>query len=199
MEQLGHPRFAVVGHDCGGRVAYRMAIDSPERVERLAVLDIVPTGEAFRRIDRRFAFGYFHWFFLSQPAPFPEQVINTNPDTWYFRGDRTIHDPAALAEYLRCVHDPATVKAMCEDYRAGIGIDRELDEQDMDAGRKFGCPTLVLWAAQGELGNWHDVAEIWRAWADDLTAQAIDAGHYMAEQAPSETLAALTSFLLRDR
>jgi haloacetate dehalogenase len=199
MEQLGYTRFTVVGHDRGGRVGYRMAIDHPKRVERLAVLDIIPTGEAYRRTDRRFAFGYFHWFFLSQPEPFPEQMINSNPDAFYFRGDRSIHEPAALAEYLRCVHDPATVHAMCEDYRAGISIDRELDEQDMDAGRKIGCPTLVLWAGHGELGNWYDVAAVWRAWADDLTVQAVDAGHYMAEQAPSETLAALEPFLVRKR
>lgn len=146
MRQLGHERFAVAGHDRGGRVAYRLALDHAAHVSKLAVLDIVPTGEAFRRADMEFGLGYWHWFFLAQPAPFPERLIGLNPNGFYFRGDRSIFHPEALAAYLCAVHDPATIHAMCEDYRAGASFDYALDEADRGR-RRIGCPTLVLWAA----------------------------------------------------
>jgi haloacetate dehalogenase len=193
MQQLGFDRFAVAGHDRGGRCAYRMALDAPERVTRMAVLDIIPTGEAFRRADMRFGLGYWHWFFLAQPFDLPERIIGANPDNYYFRR-RDLFDPAALEDYLRCVRDPATVHAMCEDYRAGATFDFELDEADRVAGRKISCPLLALWAARGPLHSWYDVLAIWRGWAGDVRGRGLDCGHYLAEEAPGETGAALRAF-----
>ena len=193
MQQLGFDSFFVAGHDRGGRCAYRMALDHPERVRKLAVLDIVPTGEALRRADMAFGLGYWHWFFLAQPAPFPERLIGADPDAYYFRGDREIFAPEALAEYLRAVHDPATIHAMCEDYRAGAGIDFALDEADRGR-RRIGCPVLVLWAKHYELEEWYDVLAIWRDWADDVRGHGLECGHYLPEEAPDETYAALHGF-----
>jgi haloacetate dehalogenase len=198
MRALGHERFVVVGHDRGGRCGYRMALDRPDRVEALAVLDIIPTGEAFRRADMSFGLGYWHWFFLAQPHPFPERVIGADPDAFYFPGDRSVHDPAAFAEYRRCFSDPATIHAMCEDYRAGASFDTALDEGDRTAGRRIRCPVLALWGARAALPRWYDVLEVWRGWADDLRGHALDCGHYLPEEAPEDTLAALQSFLGAD-
>ena len=194
MAHFGFQRFAVAGHDRGGRVGYRLALDRPDVVERLAVLDIVPTGEVFRRVDMSFGLGYWHWFFLAQPAPFPENVINANPDAFYLPRGREVFDPAALAEYLRCVRNPETVRAMCEDYRAGATFDFKLDEADRAAGRKIACPLLVLWGERGPLQRWYDVATIWRDWAGDVQAEAIDSGHFLAEERPDETYRALRAF-----
>jgi haloacetate dehalogenase len=193
MGQLGFDRFAIAGHDRGGRVAYRLALDHPKRVSKLAVLDIVPTGEAYRRADMAFGLGYWHWFFLAQPAPFPERLIGHDPDAFYFRGDRSIFHPEALAAYLRAVHDPATIHAMCEDYRAGATIDYALDEADR-GHRRIACPVLALWGARGALPRWYDVLAIWHDWADDVRGRAVDSGHYLAEEAPEETAAELLAF-----
>lgn len=193
MRQLGFEQFFVAGHDRGGRCAYRMALDYPERVRKLAVLDIVPTYEAYRRTDMRFALGYWHWFFLAQPAPLPESMIAANPDNYYFRGTRDLFAPEALADYLRCVHDPATIHAMCEDYRAGATIDYALDEADYGQ-RRITCPLLALWGSCGQLEAWYDVPAIWRDWADDVRGRAIDSGHYLAEEAPDATYAELAAF-----
>ena len=193
MRQLGFEHFFVAGHDRGGRCAYRMALDHPERVRKLAVLDIIPTGEAFRRANMTFGMGYWHWFFLAQPAPLPEQLIGCNPDNYYFRAGRDTFHPEALADYLRCCHDPATIHAMCEDYRAGATIDYQLDEADRGV-KRIECPVLSLWATRGQLEAWYDVVSIWRDWASDVGGRAIDAGHYLAEEAPDQTFAALHSF-----
>ena len=193
MRQLGFEQFFVAGHDRGGRCAYRMALDYPERVRKLAVLDIIPTFEAYRRTDMRFALGYWHWFFLAQPAPLPESMIGANPDNYYFRGTRDLFAPEALADYLRCVHNPATIHAMCEDYRAGATIDYALDEADY-GHRRIACPLLALWGRRGPLDAWYDVPAIWRDWADDVRGLAIDSGHYLAEEAPDATYAALAAF-----
>lgn len=193
MEELGFERFAVAGHDRGGRCAYRLALDHPERVEKLAVLDIVPTGDMWRRVDMEFGMVDWHWFFLAQPAPFPEEVIGSNPDAYYFRGDRSRFHPEALEDYLRAVRDPATIHGMCEDYRAGATFDRDLDESDRGR-RRIECPVLVLWARRDELGRWFDVVGTWRGWADDVRGKAIDSGHFLAEEAPEETAAELRAF-----
>jgi len=193
MRHLGFESFFVAGHDRGARCAYRMALDHPERVRKLATLDIVPTGEAFRRADMAFGLGYWHWFFLAQPAPLPEELIGADPDTYYFRGNRDMFAPEALAEYLRAVHDPATIHAMCEDYRAAAGIDFALDEADRGQ-RRIACPVLALWAQRGELPKWYDVLAVWRDWADDVRGHGLECGHYLAEEAPEETYAALHAF-----
>ncbi len=193
MRQLGFEQFFVAGHDRGARCAYRLALDHPERVRKLAVLDIIPTYEAFRRTDMTFALGYWHWFFLAQPYPLPEQMIGANPDNYYFRGTRHLFAPEALDDYLRCVHNPATIHAMCEDYRAGASIDYAIDEADRGQ-RRITCPLLALWGRTGSLEKWYDVLAIWRDWADDVRGRAIDSGHYLAEEAPDATYAELAAF-----
>src|SRR4051812_9660768 len=200
MAALGFDRFAVAGHDRGGRVAYRMALDHPDRVERLAVLDIVPTGEVWRRADRDFARGYWHWAFLSQPAPLPERLIGGDPQAFFDlhvrAGMGLDGDPGILAAYRRRLDDPGAVEAMCEDYRAGASVDAEHDDADRDAGRRIACPVLVLWAARAALPRFYaDVLEVWRPWAPDVRGRAIDAGHFLAEDRPGETAAELRTFL----
>ena len=194
MRQLGFERFFVAGHDRGGRCAYRMALDHPEAVAKLAVLDIIPTGEHFRRTDMRFALAYWHWFFLAQPYPLPEQMIGADPDWYCLRGRRHLFDPEALAEYLRCFRDPETRHAICEDYRAGATIDYRMDEADRAAGRRIACPLLALWAGRNPIHEAYDVLAVWRDWADDVRGRAFDCGHYLPEEAPDETLAALAEF-----
>jgi haloacetate dehalogenase len=172
-----------------------MALDHPERVLKLAMLDIIPTGEAFRRADMAFALGYWHWFFLAQPADLPERLIGANPDAFYFR-QPDIFAPDALAEYRRSVANPDTIHAMCEDYRAAATIDYALDEADRGK-RRIACPVLVLWSGRGPLQQWYDVLEVWRSWADDVHGRAIDCGHYIAEEAPDETYTELNAFFAR--
>ena len=193
MRQFGFDRFGVAGHDRGGRCAYRLALDHPEQVERLAVLDIVPTGDMWHRVDMEFGLVDWHWFFLAQPAPFPEEVIGSNPDAYYFHGDRSRFDPEALEDYLGCVRDPETIHGMCEDYRAGATIDFELDEADRSK-RRIACPVLALWSGREELGRWFDVLGVWRQWADDVRGRALDCGHFLAEEAPEETYEELRTF-----
>ena len=194
MRRLGFERFGVAGHDRGGRVAYRMALDHPERVARLAVLDILPTWEHFRRADMAFALGYWHWFFLAQPHDLPERLIGADPDWYCLRGRRHLFAPEALAEYLRCFRDPATRHAICEDYRAGATFDFALDAADREAGCRVACPVLALWAGRNELDRWYDVLAVWRDWAGDVRGRALDCGHYLPEEAPEETAAELRAF-----
>ena len=195
MRALGFDRFAVAGHDRGARVAYRLALDHPECVEKLAVLDVIPTGETWRRADRRFMLAWWHWAFLAQPAPLPETLIGADPDGYYFGGDRSLFHPESLAEYLASARAPETIHAMCEDYRAGATYDFELDEADRAEGRRIACAVLVLWGARSDLGELiGDPLAIWRGWADDVRGRALDCGHYVAEEAPEETYAELRSF-----
>jgi len=195
MRALGFDRFAVAGHDRGARVAYRLALDHPECVEKLAVLDVIPTGETWRRADRRFMLAWWHWAFLAQPAPLPETLIGADPDGYYFGGDRSLFHPEALADYLASARVPETIHAMCEDYRAGATYDFELDEADRAEGRRIACAVLVLWGARSDLGELiGDPLAIWRGWADDVRGRALDCGHYVAEEAPEETYAELRSF-----
>jgi len=193
MRGFGFEEFSLVGHDRGGRVAYRLALDHPQHVQRLAVLDIVPTAEMWRKADKEFGLTDWHWFFLAQPYPFPERIIRQSPENFYFP-NRGKFDPEALEDYLRAVRNPATVHAMCEDYRAGATFDHALDEADR-GHRYICCLLLVLWAGKDELGRWFDVPEVWRGWADDVQGQAVDSGHFLAEEAPDETYGALQAFL----
>jgi len=199
MHALGFDRFAVCGHDRGGRVGYRMAIDHPERVTRLAVLDIVPTGEVLMRADRAFGLGYWHWFFLAQPAPLPERMIGADPDAYYRHFDADFFDPEAVAAYRRAADDPDTIRAMCEDYRAGAGLDVEHDLADRNHRRRIACPLLALWGGRWYLEDWYDVLGIWREWADDVTGRAVDAGHYLAEERPDDVLDDLRGFFATTR
>jgi len=195
MRSLGRERFAVVGHDRGAYVATRLALDHPEAVRCLTVLDAVPIAEALRRCDARFAAAWWHWFFLGQTDKPAERVISADPDAWY-RADPERMGAEAFEDYRRAIHDPATVHAMCEDYRAGLGVDREHDEADLRAGRRIGCPLQVLWASGDDLpGLYGDVLGVWRGWAADrLEGGAIASGHHIAEEAPEELAAALRGF-----
>ena len=197
MRHLGFESFFVCGHDRGGRVAYRMALDHPERVRKLAVLDIIPTGEVFRRADMRFGLRFWGWFFLAQPFDLPERLIGADPDYYYWRRHGpeppSFFSPEAFEDYRRCFRDPKTIHAFCEDYRAGATIDFAHDEADRGK-RRITSPLLALWSGHGELEEWYDVLAIWRDWADDVRGRALDCGHYLAEEAPEETYAELRDF-----
>ena len=202
MTVLGHERFAVVSHDRGARVAHRLAIDEPARVSRLAVLDIVPTIEHFERADMAFALGYYHWFWFAQPHPFPEELINAAPAAW-FHG-HTGREPKppgffrkeALDDYLAAVHNPGMIAGMCEDYRAAATIDLVHDRISRAEGRRVQCPLLALWGASGSIGGWYDPLALWRQYANGpVGGHAVNSGHYLAEEAPHEVLAAIEPFL----
>ncbi len=194
MRRLGHERFAVVGHDRGSYVAMRLALDTPQAVTRLAVLDSVPIAEALDRADARFATAWWHWFFLAQPDK-PERAILADPDAWY-GGDPVGMGAENYADYRRAIHDPATVRAMLEDYRAGLGVDRAADEADRAGGRRISCPTMVLWSTRDDLADLYgDVLAVWRPWTTVLTGSPIESGHHMAEDAPEELTTRLSRFL----
>jgi haloacetate dehalogenase len=188
MKHFGFEKFAVVGHDRGGRVAHRLTLDHPDKVTKVAVLDIVPTRTVFKSINKELATSYYHWFFLIQPAPFPETLINNSIE--FYMGRSTSE---TQKEFLRCFRDPATVHGMCEDYRAGASIDLQHDEADLN--RKIACPLLALWAANGNVGKSFDVLAVWRERASKVSGKALPGGHTLQESAPNETLAELQAFL----
>jgi haloacetate dehalogenase len=205
MSLLGHEQFAVAGHDRGGRVAYRMALDHPGRVSAAAVIDVVPTGDVWARADAQMALGYWHWAFLAQPAPLPERLIAADPAAFFDFHVRALglgrapdRYPAELmAGYRALLDDVSTVQAICEDYRAGATVDRQHDDADRGV-RKIECPLLALWSAGGALPRFYgDVLDVWRPWADDLTGQAMPASHFVVEDQPESTAEALTAFLGR--
>ncbi|GGQ25661.1 alpha/beta hydrolase [Streptosporangium pseudovulgare] len=195
MRALGHERFAVAGHDRGAYVAQRVAMDHPDAATRLVVMDAVPIGEALDRADARFAAAWWHWFFLGQTDKPAERVISADPDAWY-RATPEQMGAEAYEDYRRAIHDPATVHAMCEDYRAGLGVDRAADDADRRAGRRITCPVLFLWSERDDMEDLYgDPSAIWRGWADDVRGASIDSGHHMAEEAPAELAAELRRFL----
>lgn len=190
MAHLGHETFRVAGHDRGSYVAFRLAMDSPEAVTRLALLDSVPILEALERCDEKFARLWWHWFFFAQPET-PERVINADPDAWYRASPEAMGDEA-YAEFRAATRDPHTVHAMLEDYRAGLGVDREHDRRDREDGRRIDCPLLVLWSTRDDMEHLYgDPLEVWRAWSTDLRGHGIESGHHMAEEAPDELADAL--------
>ena len=197
MDHLGFKQFAVVGHDRGGRVGHRMALDHAERVTKLAVLDIVPTHKLYHNVNKEFATAYYHWFFLIQPSPFPETLIGNNAEFYLNsllgRLKPEAITPEAFAEYLRCFCDPATIHATCEDYRAAASIDLAHDDADMD--RKITCPVLALWAGKGAMHKMYDVLATWRERATNVSGKALPGGHFLPEEAPEETFAELKAFL----
>jgi len=199
MTTLGFQTFSVVGHDRGGRVAHRLARDHPDRVQKLAVLDIAPTAAMYGATDMKFATAYYHWFFLIQPFDLPERMIGADPRYYlekklkaWGRTEDAI-TPGAFAEYLRCFLDPATIHATCEDYRAAAGID--LAHDAADAHLKLEMPLLALWGQEGFVGKTYDVLETWREVALDVSGHTVPGGHYLPEEAPQETLDALLEFL----
>jgi haloacetate dehalogenase len=195
MRGLGHERFAVVGHDRGAYVATRLTLDHPEAVSQLAVMDAVPIAEALDRCDARFAARWWHWFFLGQTAKPAERVIDADPDAWYQVASEQLGEEN-YADLRRALHDPQVVHAMCEDYRAGLGIDRAHDDADRATGRRIRCPTLVVWATGDDLPDLYGaVLAVWRPWAADLRGVALDCGHHMAEEQPEELVAQIRSLI----
>ena len=202
MRELGHERFAVVGHDRGARVGHRMGLDHPGAVERLAVLDILPTRHVYSTVDRRVATAYYHWFFFAQPGGLAEHLMAGDPG-WYLHrllgGWGSALDtfaPEALAEYERCFADPEARHAMMEDYRAAAAIDLEHDDADAAAGRRLSMPLLALWGADGLVaGDRTDPLDVWWGYADDVRGSELPGGHFLAEECPGEVLAALLPFL----
>jgi haloacetate dehalogenase len=196
MRTLGHERFAVVGHDRGAYVAYRLALDCPAAVAQLAVLEGMPLIERLDRCDARFALSWWHWFFLGQTDKPAERVICADPDAWY-SGDEARMGAENFADWRRAIHDPETVHAMCEDYRAGLAVDRRHDEEARAAGRRIGCPLLFVHLANDDPELDYDYVEIWRRWAADVRAASIPCGHHVAEEAPEELVGVLREFLDR--
>jgi haloacetate dehalogenase len=204
MRALGFARFSIAGHDRGGRVAYRLALDHPAAAERLAVLDILPTAEVWERADARLATAFWPWSLLAQPAPLPESLLAAAPEAVIedalggWGSPSETFDAATRAAYVAALRDPARLHAICEEYRAAATRDREDDEADRRAGRRIACPVLALWSGRGPLGSWYDAAGgplvIWRRWADRVEGAAIEAGHFFPEERPAEIAAHLERF-----
>lgn len=201
MRALGHERFAVVGHDRGARVAYRLALDHPQAVAKLVTLDVIPTGAMWAAATRAFAVGTFHWGFLAQGAGLPERLIGGDPDFWLeFCCRKWARDPAALADamddYKRAFRRPEVIAATCADYRAGATLDDEHDRADLEAGRKIACPMLAVWSATlGGRTRQGDPLEVWRQYAQDVRGLAVDCGHFIPEEAPAAIAGPVADFL----
>ena len=199
MHTFGHDRFAVAGHDRGGRVAYRLALDHPDVISALALLDIVPTGEMWRSANAAAAMTAYHWFFLAQPEPLPENLLSSDPEffvRWTLQSwaaDGFSFDPESLADYISCFSEPGCIHATCEDYRAGWSIDRVLDDADQGQ-RKIVAPTLVLWGSEYSVSRSRPLAT-WERWAHDVRGESVPGGHFICEESPHETSAALSEFL----
>lgn len=202
MQGLGFERFNLVSHDRGARVAHRLALDHPERVEKLCTMDIIPTLEHFERTDMAFAMGYYHWFFLAQPYDKPERMILRDVEDWFDLHtsrepkDRSFFHLEARADYLAALREPGTVVSICEDYRAAATIDLVHDRESRVKGEKIRCPLLALWGAKGKIAEWYDALSIWHDYAaGEVTGGPVNSGHYLAEEAPEEVLARLDRFL----
>ena len=201
MAALGFDRFMAAGHDRGARVLHRLCLDHPERVSRAAFLDILPTHHLLTHVTRQWATFSWHWFFMIQPYDFPERLMGADPE--YFirkklsktpQGTSFFH-PEALADYIRCIKDPATIHAMCEDYRATHTVDLDMDAADFETGRKLTLPVALLWGARGGVGRNHDCARDWRPYASNIVrATALPGGHYIQEECPKETAAEMLAF-----
>jgi haloacetate dehalogenase len=204
MDALGFPRFILAGHDRGGRVAYRAALEHPERIERVALLDVIPTGEAFRRAEHQFAIGYWPWSLLAQPEPLPERLIAGDPAAivdnalGQWGSDATSFPPFVREAYVNALRDPASVHAICEEYRAAATCDFQQDLADRSSERRIRCPVLALWSETGPLDMWYENSGgplgIWREWASDVRGRAIAGGHFFPEQNAAETLMELRAF-----
>lgn len=204
MERLGFPRFSVAGHDRGGRVAYRLALDHPERVDRLAVLDIVPTETVWERADASLALSYWPWSLLAQPEPLPERILVAASDAIVddaldgWGSPSTAFPPEVRAGYVQALRHPGHAHAICEEHRAAATIDREHDQADRASGRRIRCPLLAIWGTQGPLDTWYvdegGPLALWRAWANDVQGHAIGGGHFFPEVAPEQTAGALYRF-----
>lgn len=201
MAELGFPAFGLAGHDRGGRVAYRLTLDHPDAVRRLVTLDIIPTLEMTERTRLSLAINSYHWFFLAQPRGLPETMIGHDPDFYLesllnsWKAPESELAPAAVAEYRRCFRRPSVIEATCEDYRAGLTCDLDYDRADREAGRRIACPMLALWGQTRMDDRRLSTLEIWKSWADDVDGRPILSGHFLPEEAPDETAAAIVDFI----
>jgi haloacetate dehalogenase len=203
MEQLGHIRFSLVGHDRGARVAYRLALDHPERLDKLALIDIIPTAARWQALNAAEALKAYHWMFLAQSEPMPETLIGGAAPfyvdftlaSWTAAKNLSAFDPRALAHYRAAFNEPSRIHAACEDYRAGATLDRAADEADQAAGKKIAVPVLVLWGGRGLGGGDASTLDVWRRWAHNVQGQPIAGGHFLPEENPEATLEALLAFL----
>jgi haloacetate dehalogenase len=204
MERLGFAHFSVAGHDRGGRVAYRLALDHPGRIDRLAVLDVLPTAAVWERADARFALGYWPWSLLAQPEPLPERLLAAAPEAIVehalgeWGSPSSVVPPEVRAAYVEALRDAAHIHAICEEYRAAATLDRQHDHLDRLAGRRIRGPLLVLWSGDGALGTWYreegGPVALWREWGEDVQGHAIDAGHFFPEEVPEQTAEVLHRF-----
>ena len=206
MKKLGHERFHIAGHDRGARVSYRLALDHPDAVERLAVLDILPTYEYWQRMDLTYGVKMYHWMFLAQPEPLPEMLIGKAPvqffnytlASWTKAGNLSGFDERALEHYRDFFSDPDHMHATCEDYRSGATIDNDHDTTDITAGNKITCPVLAVWGGGGLAPTGEGQLDVWQRWASNVRGVAVDSGHFVAEENPEATLDALLPFLLEE-
>ena len=201
MAALGFPCFFAAGHDRGARVLHRMCLDHPAAVARAAFLDMLPQHHLLNNVTRQWGMFSWHWFFMIQPYPTPERMMGADPEFFIRRKlsktdqGTSFFAPEALAEYIRCIRNPAVIHAMCEDYRATFGVDLTMDTADFEAGRRVECPTLLLWGEKGGVGRNHKPRDVWAAYATNIVeAKTVPSGHYLQEECPEETLAALTEF-----
>ena len=202
MELLGFDKFYILGHDRGARIAHRLALNYSKNVIKMILLDIIPTIEHFERTNMEFAMGYYHWFWLAQRSPIPESVINKAPEEWFFahtsreKKDKDFFHPMALSDYLECIKNPETINAICEDYRAAATIDMIDDKKSRDDNIKINVPLLILWGNKGKLEQWYQTLSIWKKYCSkEVKGNAINSGHYLAEENPDEVIESIKSFL----
>jgi|TARA_B110000967_G_scaffold198440_1_gene231446 haloacetate dehalogenase len=202
MELLGFDKFYILGHDRGARIAHRLALNYSKNVIKMILLDIIPTIEHFERTNMEFAMGYYHWFWLAQRSPVPESVINKAPEEWFFahtsreKKDKDFFHPMALSDYLECIKNPETINAICEDYRAAATIDMIDDKKSRDDNIKINVPLLILWGNKGKLEQWYQTLSIWKKYCSkEVKGNAINSGHYLAEENPDEVIESIKNFL----
>jgi len=202
MELLGFDKFYILGHDRGARIAHRLALNYSKNVIKMILLDIIPTIEHFERTNMEFAMGYYHWFWLAQRSPVPESVINKAPEEWFFahtsreKKDKDFFHPMALSDYLECIKNPETINAICEDYRAAATIDMIDDKKSRDDNIKINVPLLILWGNKGKLEQWYQTLSIWKKYCSkEVKGNAINSGHYLAEENPVEVIESIKNFL----
>ena len=202
MELLGFDKFYILGHDRGARIAHRLALNYSKNVIKMILLDIIPTIEHFERTNMEFAMGYYHWFWLAQRSPVPESVINKAPEEWFFahtsreKKDKNFFHPIALSDYLECIKNPETINAICEDYRAAATIDMIDDKKSRDDNIKINVPLLILWGNKGKLEQWYQTLSIWKKYCSkEVKGNAINSGHYLAEENPDEVIESIKNFL----
>ena len=202
MELLGFDKFYILGHDRGARIAHRLALNYSKNVIKMILLDIIPTIEHFERTNMEFAMGYYHWFWLAQRSPVPESVINKAPEEWFFahtsreKKDKDFFHPMALRDYLECIKNPETINAICEDYRAAATIDMIDDKKSRDDNIKINVPLLILWGNKGKLEQWYQTLSIWKKYCSkEVKGNAINSGHYLAEENPGEVIESIKNFL----